>query len=50
MYLVIVAVFMSFRPNSESIVVDVSTPTHWIGYDPEVKKKILQFLKANSGP
>ena len=42
--------FMSFRPNSESIVVDVSTPTHWIGYDPEVKKKILQFLKANSGP
>ena len=42
--------FMSFRPNSESIVVDVSKPTHWIGYDPEVKKKILQFLKANSGP
>jgi len=42
--------FMGFRPNSESIVVDVSKPTHWVGYDPDVQKKILQFLKANSRP
>ena len=42
--------FMFFRPNSESIVVDVSTPTHWVGYDPEVKAKILHFLKTNRRP
>jgi hypothetical protein len=42
--------FMKFRPNSESIVVDVSTPTHWVGYDPEVQEKILQFLKTNRRP
>lgn len=42
--------FMGKRPNTESVIVDVSIPTHWVGYDPEVKKKILQFLKANSEP
>jgi poly(3-hydroxybutyrate) depolymerase len=42
--------FMSFRPNSKSIVIDVSTPTHWVGYHPEVQAKILQFLKANRRP
>ena len=42
--------YMTFRPNSESVVVDVSMPTHWVGYDPEVQEKILQFLKANRKP
>ena len=42
--------FMLFRPNSESIVIDVSTPTHWVGYCPEVKAKILHFLKTNRRP
>jgi hypothetical protein len=42
--------YMTFRPNSESVVVDVSMPTHWVGYDPDVQEKILQFLKSNRKP